>query len=30
MGLFGYILQVPDKIVGSIEDAVEDVLDDIF
>ena len=30
MGLFGDILQIPGKIVGGIEDTVEDVLDEIF
>lgn len=30
MGLFGDILQIPGKIVGEIEDTVEEVLDEIF
>lgn len=30
MGLFGDILQIPGKIVGEIEDGVEEVLDEIF
>ncbi len=30
MGLIGDILQVPGAIIGGIEDAVADALDDIF
>ena len=29
MGLLGDILQVPGKIIGGIEDAVEDILEDL-
>lgn len=29
MGLLGNILQIPGKVVGGIEDAVEDFLEDL-
>ena len=30
MGLLGNILQIPGAIVGEVEDAINDVLDDIL
>lgn len=30
MGLLGDLLQIPGAIVGGIEDAIEDELDDLF
>lgn len=29
MGLFGEILQLPGKIVGGVEDVIEDILEDL-